>query len=103
MKKILSLGLLGIAALSACSDDDSKEDMSPAQETSTIDLKAHSTTANYLKLDPAFSNVAVYPILSSEDQLDESKAFVYGSMADGAGLLKNNDGTLHHVSFETNG
>lgn len=93
MKKILSIGLLGIVALSACSDDDSNENTTPVQVQSSIELKAHSTTGNYLKLDPSFSSVKVYPLLSSEDQLAQSTAFVYGSMADGAGLLKNNDGT----------
>ena len=95
MKKILSIGLIGIAALSACKDDDSNETANidiPVQQ-STIDLQSHSKTGNYLKLDPAFSNVSIYPILSSEDQLPQSPSFVYGSMADGAGLLKNNDGT----------
>lgn len=53
-----------------------------------------STTPNFLKVEGAFSNISVTPILSSEDVLPESPYFVYGSMADGAGLLKNDNGTF---------
>lgn len=91
MKKILSIGLIGLASLTACDNDDNGNEMEAA--VSTVELKSHSKTKNYLKLDPAFSNVNVYPILSSEDKLPESMRFVYGSMADGAGLMKNTDGT----------
>ena len=95
MKKLLSVGLIGIAALTACKDDDNSSTGDMVQpEPNPVELKIHSTTKSYLKLSPAFSGVNVYPILSSEDQLDQSTSFVYGSMADGAGLLKNNDGTF---------
>ncbi|MBC3757536.1 phosphatase [Hyunsoonleella sp. SJ7] len=53
-----------------------------------------SKTPNLLKVDPAFSSITVTPILSSEDVIEGSPDFVYGSMADGAGLLKEDDGTF---------
>ncbi|WP_136480655.1 alkaline phosphatase PhoX [Cognatitamlana onchidii] len=53
-----------------------------------------SATPNLLKVDPAFSNIEVTPILSSEDVLESTPNFVYGSMADGAGLLAEGDGTF---------
>ncbi len=83
-------------SVTACQDDDDDDDnanQNPAP-SNPVSFQSHSTTGNYLKLDPAFSSVKIYPILSSEDQLSESPNFVYGSMADGAGLLKNNDGTF---------
>lgn len=52
----------------------------------------HSITANYLSLDPTFSSVEVYTLVSSEDELPNTPNFVYGSMADGAGLLRTEDG-----------
>ncbi|PWJ44725.1 hypothetical protein BC781_1011096 [Sediminitomix flava] len=58
-----------------------------------IDLKNHSTTPHFLKLKSGFENLEVYSLLSSEDKLEGSPDFVYGSMADGAGLLRNADGT----------
>lgn len=52
-----------------------------------------SRTPNFLKLNTEFSSVNITPILSSEDQIPSSPDFVYGSMADGAGLINNNNGT----------
>ncbi|OBQ56426.1 phosphatase [Tamlana sp. s12] len=53
-----------------------------------------SRTPNFYKVDPAFSSIVVTPILSSEDVLESSPEFVYGSLADGAGLLAEDDGTF---------
>lgn len=53
-----------------------------------------SKTPNFLKVTSSFSNITVKPILSSEDTIPQSKEFVYGSMADGAGLIANSDGTF---------
>lgn len=54
-------------------------------------LESSVTPASLLKLDGAFSSASLEVLLSSEDQIPGSPDFVYGSMADGAGLLKNND------------
>ncbi len=75
----------------ACTEDDNNE-------SSKVELMAHSSTPTLLKLDDAFATLKVYPILSSEDQLEESPSFVYGSMADGAGLLKNQNGTFSLIN-----
>ncbi|AUS07379.1 phosphatase [Tamlana carrageenivorans] len=53
-----------------------------------------SRTPNFLKVESAFTSIEVTPILSSEDVLESTPDFVYGSMADGAGLLAENDGTF---------
>ncbi len=89
--KKLSLVSLSVLAFTACKDDDN--DSGVAQQN-LVALESHSVTANYLKLEPEFSDVNIYSLLSSEDVLDESPAFVYGSLADGAGLLKNSDDTF---------
>lgn len=93
MNKLLSLSIASIAVLASCSDDDSSNTTAATPAANPVELRTHSSTANFLKLSPEFSNVNIYPMLSSEDQLEQSPAFVYGSMADGAGLLKNSDGT----------
>jgi hypothetical protein len=54
-------------------------------------LESSVTPVNLLKLHGAFANAELEVILSSEDQIKGSPDFVYGSMADGAGLLKHND------------
>lgn len=59
-----------------------------------VELKDHSVTPNFLDLKPGFKNLSVNVLLSSEDVLENSPNFVYGSMADGAGLLKNDDDTF---------
>lgn len=91
MKVLKKLGLvsLSVLAFTACKEDD---DIG-SNSQSFIELQSHSTTGNYLNLDSEFSGVNIYPLLSSEDNLEETPDFVYGSLADGAGLLKNSDGT----------
>ena len=76
----------------SCKKDDDASPNPPT--TSTIEFKNHSVTPSYLKLTPEFSGVEIYTILSSTDVLEQTPDFVYGSMADGAGLLKNTDDTF---------
>lgn len=53
-----------------------------------------SKTPNFLKVTSSFVGLKITPILSSEDIIPNSPDFVYGSMADGAGLLPETDGTF---------
>lgn len=90
MKNLLKLGFLGVCsaiALISCDSD------STPNHGDSIELKAHSKTPNFLKLESEFSGVNIFPLLSSEDKLEDTPNFVYGSMADGAGLMRNSDGT----------
>ncbi|WP_405371124.1 alkaline phosphatase PhoX [Nonlabens sp. Asnod2-A12] len=86
--KSLLFAAAGIIGLTACNDDDNQA-INPQAEN--VELRAHSITPNFLKTTSDFSSVNVYPILSSEDQLTETPEFVYGSMADGLGLIYNAD------------
>lgn len=61
---------------------------------SNVKLANHSITPHLLKRHPGFEDLEIYSILSSEDALEDSPNFLYGSMADGAGLLRNDDGTF---------
>ena len=73
------------------------QDGSDGKDYDYIDLSnplTASTTPNFLKLTSAFSSATVTPILSSEDVIPGAPDFVYGSMADGAGLLAEDDGTF---------
>lgn len=90
MKKTVTLLGLAMATGMFFASCDRTED--PDENESKVEFKAHSQSPNFLKLTSAFSSTNIYPILSSEDQLTESPDFVYGSMADGAGLMKNDDG-----------
>ncbi|MEO9954906.1 alkaline phosphatase PhoX [Nonlabens sp.] len=86
--KSLLFAAAGIIGLTACNDDDNQV-INPQAEN--VELRAHSVTPNFLKTTSEFSSVNVYPILSSQDQLSETPEFVYGSMADGLGLIYNAD------------
>ncbi|MBL3657419.1 phosphatase [Fulvivirga sp. 2943] len=57
-------------------------------------LESSHTPANILKVWNDFSDIKVSVVLSSEDTLPSSPSFVYGSMADGAGLIAEKDGTF---------
>ncbi|NMM47464.1 alkaline phosphatase PhoX [Marinigracilibium pacificum] len=91
-KKFLLPAVIAVL-FSACDDKDGGGQQLPVVDPA-VELKAHSITPNFLSLTSQFSDVDIYPILTSEDQLSGSPDFVYGSMADGAGLIKNDDGTF---------
>ncbi|MBC9795457.1 phosphatase [Sinomicrobium weinanense] len=95
MKLPKELSLLACAAiLSSCISDDVPGDGGEnPPKGSAIELKNHSMTPNLVVKKPGFNNLEVYSLLSSEDTLEQSPGFVYGSMADGAGVYKNADGT----------
>lgn len=103
MKKVFKYSIMAALAVSviSCSDDDEPASSSSStggsngggSNNSTLDLKSHSATKSYFTVAPEFSSIKIHTLLSSGDQLPQSPNFVYGYMADGAGLLKNNDGT----------
>ncbi|MCR9250357.1 MAG: PhoX family protein [bacterium] len=61
--------------------------------TNTYEPLLESETPVLLALQSGFESVDIEVLMSSEDVLPSAPDFVYGSMADGAGLLKNDDGT----------
>lgn len=102
MKKYIkqSLLVLGCTALIlSCKTNkkDKKENVKEVKKE-VITLASYSKTPNFLKLDSTFASIKIHPILSSEDALSQSPNFVYGSAADGAGLLKNEDGTFSLIN-----
>ena len=78
------LALAGVMA-SCNNDDDSAATTEPTLQPV---LASHSETPVFLAKKSGFENIEIYSLLSSEDQLIDSPNFVYGSMADGAGLLR---------------
>ncbi|WP_430408916.1 phosphatase [Kordia sp.] len=88
------LALTGLITFMSCDSDDNSTENISGTNNSVIELKNHSITPAFVTKQTEFNNIEVYTILSSEDALTESPNFVYGSMADGCGLLRNNDGTF---------
>ncbi|MEH0158327.1 alkaline phosphatase PhoX [Limibacter armeniacum] len=60
-------------------------------EETLMPLEVSKTPTSLLKLSGEFSNATLEVVLSSEDVIPGSPEFVYGSMADGAGLLQDTD------------
>lgn len=79
----------GITILSACSDDDGDAGAGP--EAARARLANHSATPALVKGLP--TGVQAYSLIGSDDRLAASPNFVFGGSADGAGLLRNADGT----------
>ncbi|GGH42812.1 hypothetical protein IA57_12560 [Mangrovimonas yunxiaonensis] len=92
-QKIALLGL-GLTAFVSCKSDDDNTNNSNQPQPTGVQLQSHSQSPVLLELTPEFSGVNIYTLLSSEDQLADTPDFVYGSMADGAGLLRNDDNTF---------
>lgn len=87
-----SSALASLLALAACQDH-------RAPGSPDITLQNRSVTPVLAKLLPgatngrsAGTNVKMYSLLSSDDQLEQSPGYVFGGSADGAGLFQNPDG-----------
>ncbi|HEY9048812.1 MAG TPA: collagen-like protein [Ohtaekwangia sp.] len=65
-------------------------------------LASHSTTSTFLKKLPGFESVETFSLLGSADYFPESPAYVFGGAADGAGLLKTDNGFVMVVNNEDN-
>lgn len=97
MKKITNaLLLVGLVSVTSC---DRLEDFvgsggDSEEEAKEVTLANHSSVPAFFNVSSEFNDVKIYSLLSSGDVLPESPDFVYGSMADGAGLIKEDDGTF---------
>lgn len=58
-----------------------------------VEFKNHSVTPSLVKKLSGFEDLQLYTLVGSDDVLEQSPGFIYGGSADGAGLLKNADGT----------
>ena len=83
-----AVAVLGLAAI-GCSDDDGPP---TGIEDPEVVLANHSVTPALIKGFPA--GVTAYSLIGSDDVLSGSPSFVFGGSADGAGLLRNPDGTF---------
>ncbi|MBD0832647.1 PhoX family protein [Aestuariibaculum sediminum] len=96
MKKVIALTVSSLAVLTSCNND-ATEDISvnstlKLKNQDDIEFVNRSVTPSFLDVKPGFNHISVTTLLSSEDVLQQSEEFVYGSMADGAGLIKENNG-----------
>ena len=76
--------------IASCADDD--EPTGPGPSVSQVVLENRSVTPALVK--SLETGVSIYTLIGSDDVLPNSPGFVFGGSADGAGLLKNADGTF---------
>ena len=86
--KITSLALLTGLAITSCQDDDNGKSVNRK-----IDFSYESTTPPLVTAMPGFENLEITSLISSTDQLAQSPTFVYGAQPDGAGFMKDPNGT----------
>lgn len=77
-----------ITAFVACRKDKNDAPVTTPPET----IKAQSVTPSLVYMQDAFKTVGIFPLISSEDILEQSPGFVYGAQPDGAGFMRNPDG-----------
>ncbi len=85
---LAATGILCAAAV-GCSDDDSGV-IGPEEQGLTLT----NTSVTPALIKSLTTGVEIYSVISSDDVLPDSPGFVFGGSADGAGLLKNADGTF---------
>ena len=88
MKKII-LPLFLFASLISCNENND-----PVSDSSSVALVNHSKTPVLLKKQSGFDNLQLFSLIGSDDVLSDTPDFIFGGSADGAGLLKNADGTF---------
>ena len=98
LKSIAVLGITSFAVIS-CNDDDNKNSDTV---NSAIDFTSHSKTPAFVYAMSGFENLKISTLISSEDVLTDSPAFIYGAQPDGAGLMKdpNGDGYIMITNHE---
>lgn len=97
---VWTASLLLCFAATSCNNDDNKitekepttEKPKPEEPKSSVVLKNHSKTPAFVYAMPGFSNLEIFSLISSEDQLEGSPAFVFGGQPDGAGFMKDPNG-----------
>jgi hypothetical protein len=84
---LVSSTVLTALLLAGCNDH-------ALQNPTGVILQNQSVTPVLAKTQAGFEALKTYSLLSSDDQLPQSPAFVFGGSTDGAGLLPNPDGTF---------
>jgi len=86
------LRVTGLAVLAVCAITAAGCDVVTASERNQVVLENRSV--NPVLVKSLVAGVEITTLISSDDVLSASPSFVFGGSADGAGLLKNTDGTF---------
>ncbi len=91
-RSLPALALAATGLLAACSDDASTDNGVGPSTPTGAQLADRSVTPSLIKNLAA--GAKAYTLLSSDDTLSASAGFIFGGSADGAGMVKNQDGTF---------
>lgn len=80
------------AFVAACGDDSNPGIATPNETITPVTLKNQSVTPALIK--SLVSGVEIFSVVSSDDQLPGSPNFIFGGSADGAGFIRNTDGSF---------
>lgn len=83
--------LLASITITSCKKNDE------TANASLISFTNKSVTPPLLNVLPGFNDVTVYSVIGSDDDIPGSTGYVFGGSADGAGFLKNVDGTFTYI------
>lgn len=86
MRKLIFTLCMATIIVAGCDKDDK-----PTNDKA--EFKNRSNAETFLTIDPAFSGVSSYSLISSSDTIPGYPNFVYGGAPDGQGFLKNPDGS----------
>ncbi|WP_345951163.1 hypothetical protein ABDD95_06845 [Mucilaginibacter sp. PAMB04274] len=70
-----------------------KDDDGGEETTNPVMLKNYSATPALLLKKAGFESIEVFSLFSSEDKFEQSPNYIFGGSADGAGVVKNPDGS----------
>lgn len=110
MKKLFALLFVCSTVFFSCEDGkdgingvDGKDGLNGVDGINGIDgvdgdYLGASKSPSLLKVTSEFVGIKIQLLLSSEDVIPNSPDFVYGSMADGAALLRNDNGTFTFIN-----
>lgn len=90
LKFIVASTIVATILFSSCSKDNNKVATTTIE---SIEFKNRSITPSFVKMGSDFSDVGVFTLISSEDQIPNSGNMVYGGAPDGQGFLANPDGS----------
>jgi hypothetical protein len=86
MTKFYVPAIAAMLCITACKKDKDKNTVKP-------EFKNRSNAASFVTVDPAFSGITAYTLISSSDSIPGYPNFVFGGAPDGQGFLKNPDGS----------
>ncbi|WP_128543700.1 hypothetical protein [Larkinella soli] len=93
-RRLLKISHFALAAplLLGCSGEPAGNPTKSTPPDPQVKLQAFSKTPALVKALPGFENLEIFPLLSSDDQLDQSTGFLFGAQPDGNALLRNPGG-----------